>query len=224
MEYPDYFPAEQRKRMALSVILLLAVFSSNAAEIEVTVLDRNGGPVSDVAVYIQSDHGSTLPTPTDTAVMGQIDARFEPHLLVVQTGTLVEFPNRDVIAHHVYSFSKPNNFVLPMFKGTLKPRISFDHEGVVSLGCDLHDHMLAYILVVDSHAYDKTGFDGKARLTTDNTDGLTVSIWSPRLNLNEENLSQSIKAGRSARITFSLTEELLAAHIDQSEAVSWNEN
>jgi plastocyanin len=224
MEYPDYFPAEQRKRMALSVMLLFAVFSSNAAEIEVTVLDRNGGPVSDVAVYVQSDHDSLLPTAMDTAVMGQVDARFEPHLLVVQTGTLVEFPNRDITAHHVYSFSKPNDFVLPMFKGTLKPRVRFDHEGVISVGCDLHDHMLADILVVDRQVFDKTGFDGKVRLTTDNTDGLTVSIWSPRIQLNGENLSQSIKADRSARITFSLTEKLLAPHIDQSEALSWNEN
>ncbi len=222
MEYPDSFPAEQRRRMALSVILLLVVFSSYAAEIEVTIVDRDGQPVPDVAVYVQSDHDTPLPAPTNTAVMDQVDVRFEPHFLVVQAGTQVEFPNRDVIAHHVYSFSKPNNFVLPMFKGGLKPRVNFDHEGVVTLGCDLHDHMLAHILVVNSHVFEKTGFDGKTQLTIENTGGLTVSIWSPRINLNEENLSQSIKAARSAQITFSLMEKLRTPHSDDSAALSWN--
>jgi plastocyanin len=222
MKYPDFFPAEQRKRMVLSVILLLALFSSDASEIAVTVLDRDGAPVPNVAVYVRSDHGTPLPAPTDTLVMDQIDTQFVPHLLVVQAGTQVEFSNSDVIAHHVYSFSKPNNFLLPMFKGDLKPQVYFDHGGVVTLGCDLHDHMLAYILVVDSNVFDKTNFDGKAQLTTDNVDGLTVSIWSPRIKLNEEKLTQTIKAGRSAQVTFSLTEKLHAAHKGGSEALSWN--
>ncbi len=224
MKYLDFFPAEQRRRMVLSVILLFAVFSSDASEIEVTVLDRDGEPVPNVAVYVQSDHGTPLPAPTDTAVVDQIDNRFVPQLLVVQVGTQVEFSNSDVIAHHVYSFSKPYNFVLPMFKGDLKPQVIFDHGGVVTLGCDNHDHMLAYILVVDSNVFDKTGFDGKVQLTTDNIDGLTVSIWSPRIKLNEEDSTQTIKAGRSAQVTFSLTEELRAARIDESEALSWNED
>jgi hypothetical protein len=80
--------------------------------------------------------------------------------------------------------------------------------------------MLAYILVVDSNVFDKTGFDGKVQLTTDNSDGLTVSIWSPRINLNEEDWTQAIKAGRSAQVTFSLTEKLRALRIDESEALS----
>jgi plastocyanin len=224
MKYLDFFPAEQRRRMVLSVILLFAVFSSDASEIEVTVLDRDGEPVPNVAVYVQSDHDTPLPSPTHTALVDQIDARFVPQILVVQVGTQVEFSNSDVIAHHVYSFSKPNNFVLPMFKGDLKPQVIFDHGGVVTLGCDNHDHMLAYILVVDSNVFDKTGFDGKVQLTTDNMDGLTVSIWSPRIKLNAEDSTQTIKAGRSAQVTFSLTEELRAARIDESEALSWNED
>jgi plastocyanin len=224
MKYLDFFPAEQRRRMVLSVILILAAFSSDAAEIEVTVLDRDGEPVPNVAVYVQSDHDTPLPAPTDTAFVDQIDTRFVPHMLVVQAGTQVEISNSDVIAHHVYSFSRPNNFVLPMFKGDLKLQIKFDHGGVVTMGCDIHDHMLAYILVVDSNVFDKTDLDGKAQLTTDNMDGLRVSIWSPRIKLDEEDLTQTIKAGRSARVTFSLTEKLRARHIDESEALSWNED
>ena len=210
MEYPDCFPFEQPRRMMLSVALLFAVFSANAAEIEVTVLDRDGEPVPNVAVYVRLDRDGPLLAATRSAVMSQIDTRFVPHLLVVQTGTQVEFSNSDVVAHHVYSFSNPNNFMLPLYKGDLRTQIDFDHEGVVTLGCNIHDHMLAYILVVDSHVYGKTDFDGKSQLTTDNPNGLTVSIWSPRIKTNEEILTQTVKAGRSAQITFSLMEKLRA--------------
>ena len=222
MTFKDFFPAEQRRRMVPSLILLLAVFSSDASEIEVTVLNRDGEPIPNVAVYVQSEHDTLLPAPTDTVVLDQIDTRFVPHLLVVQTGTQVEFSNSDVIAHHIYSFSRPYNFVLPMSKGDLKPKVYFEHGGVVTLGCDIHDHMLAYIFVVDSNVFGKTNFDGKTQLTTDNAGGLTVSIWSPRIKLNEEELTQTIKAGRSAQLTFSLTEKLRAAHSDEWKAFSWN--
>ncbi len=222
MKFPDFFPAEQRRRMVPSLILLLAAFSADAAEIEVTVLDRDGKPVPNVAVYVQSDQGTLLAAPTDTVVLNQIETRFVPHLLVVQAGTQVEFSNSDVIAHHIYSFSRPNNFVLPMIKDDLKPQVIFDHEGVVTVGCDVHDHMLAYIFVVDSNVFGKTNFDGKTRLSTDNANGLTVSIWSPRIKLNEEELTQTIRAGRSAQLTFSLTENLRAAHSDEWKALSWN--
>ncbi len=111
-----------------------------------------------------------------------------------------------------------------MFKGDLQPQIIFDHDGVVTLGCNIHDHMVGYILVVDSLIYGKTNSDGVTILTADNPGGLTVSIWSPRIDLKHENLTQTIKAGRSARITFSLKEKLRAPHADESEALSWNEN
>jgi plastocyanin len=224
MEYPDIFSVTWSRRLVPAVALLLAMASSNAADIEVTVLDKNGEPVPNIAVYIESNHESSLPAPTNIAVMDQIDQQFVPHLLVVQTGTRVKFPNSDVIAHHVYSFSEPNNFMLPLYKGDLQPRIFFDHNGVVTLGCNIHDHMVGYILVVDSQIFGKTDSGGETILSADNTDGLTVNIWSPRIELKHENLTQTVKPGRSARITFSLKEKLRPPHGDESEALSWNEN
>jgi plastocyanin len=223
VEHLDQFLEGLRSRILISLILLSAVFPAGGAEIEVTVLDREGQPVPNVAVYVQSANGASLPAPTNHAVMDQIDTRFVPHLLVVQSGTSVDFSNSDIIAHHVYSFSKPNNFMLPLYKGDLQPQITFKHEGVVTLGCNIHDHMLAYILVVDSQALGKTSFDGKINLTTDNPDGLTVSIWSPRFRHGRENLAQSINAGKSAAVTFSLTEKLRPPHSNDSDALTWNE-
>ena len=155
--------------------------------------------------------------------MDQIDKQFVPHLLVVQTGTRVKFPNSDVIAHHVYSFSEPNNFMLPLYKGDLQPRIFFEHDGVVTLGCNIHDQLVGYILVVDTQVFGKTDHEGRIRLIAENPDGLAISIWSPRIRLKDEILTQTVKAGRSAQITFSLTKKLFAAHPDDSDVLTWNE-
>ncbi len=224
MKYTDLFRLERPKRVSVLITLLLASASSNAAEFEVTVLDRHGEPVPDVAVYIQSNGDDELRAAAALAVMQQLDYQFDPELLVVQTGTRVQFPNHDVVAHHVYSFSKPNNFVLPMFKGGMRPQVEFDHAGVVTVGCNLHDHMVGYILVVDSDVFGKTDHDGKVHLETDNPHGLTVNIWNPSLKLEIETLSQAVNAGRSARLTFLLTEELRSQRNDETEALSWREN
>lgn len=110
-----------------------------------------------------------------------------------------------------------------MFKGNTRPHVDFKDAGVVTIGCNLHDHMVGYVLVVDSPAYGTTGPDGTTRLMADNPHGLSVSIWSPRIKLDDENLTQTVKAGRSARLTFLLTEELRASHNDQPAALPWNE-
>jgi plastocyanin len=224
MEHLDIFHVARRRHAGILLALILAGTSAFAAEFEVTVLDRHGQPVPNVAVYIQSDHVGSLPAPAHPAVMYQIDSRFDPDLLIVQTGTRVQFPNNDIVAHHVYSFSQPNNFVLPMFKGNMRPQVEFEHAGIVAVGCNLHDHMISYILVVDSHAFGKTGRDGKVQLEADNQDGLTVSIWNPRLRLDDEVLAQTVKAGRSAQLTFLLTQELRAHQGVEKETFSWREN
>ena len=224
MENLDFFPVGRQWRMPLWIGLLLAVISVDAAELDVTVLDRYGRPVPNVAVFVQSDPEIRLPVPRELAVMELVDTRFAPNVLVVQAGTRVQFPNKDFVAHHIYSFSEPNNFVLPMFKGNTKPQVEFGNAGVVTIGCNIHDDMVGYILVVHSAIFSTTGVDGTTRLIADNPDGLSVSIWSPRIRLDDENLTQSVKAGRSARMTFLLTEELRALDNDESAALSWNEN
>ena len=96
--------------------------------------------------------------------MDQKNRTFVPHVLAVQTGTAVRFPNSDDIRHQVYSFSSAKTFQLPLYKGTPASPVWFDKAGVVSLGCNIHDHMIAYIYVVDSPWFAKANADGLARI------------------------------------------------------------
>lgn len=139
--------------------------------------------------------------------MDQVDRQFVPHLLVVQTGTSVEFPNSDTVAHHVYSFSHPNKFTLPMYRGTAHPPVTFEHSGIVTLGCNIHDHMLGYILVVDSEAFAKTDADGMASLSLSRPEDYEIKIWSPRIRDGVELLTKTV-VGSEPAVSFQLARKL----------------
>ena len=199
---------------ALFVVLMLAATSSYGGEVDVVVVDNDGQPVSDVAVYAtRTDGRQQIESRAGTAVMDQVGKQFVPHLLVVQTGTLVEFPNSDTVAHHVYSFSHPNKFTLPMYKGTAHPPVTFEHSGVVTLGCNIHDHMLGYILVVDSAAFTKTDENGSASLSLDNPQEFEIKIWSPRIRDGVELLTV---VSPDPTVSFRLAKKLNRPHGEQS--------
>lgn len=204
-------------------LLVTAAIDVRADGITVTVTDREGQPVPDVAVFAELPSASAAPA-GKSALMDQVDQRFVPHILVVQTGTEVEFPNSDTVAHHVYSFSHPNHFKLPIYKGHAHPPVRFDESGIVVLGCNIHDHMLAYIVVVDTPAFAKTDANGVAVLDVQPSDATRVSIWSPRLRDDDENLSIAIGgAGVESAIAFRLKKGLRPRHEDESEVLSWSE-
>ena len=221
---------DQISRIAARIIGLFVwmfiVTSAFGSDVDVFVVDKDGQPVADVAVYaMRPGEQNDLSAPTASAVMDQIDKQFVPHLLVVQTGTPVEFPNSDTVAHHVYSFSHPNKFLLPMYKGEQHPPVTFEHSGVVSIGCNIHDHMLGYILVVDSTTYTKTDENGKASLSLENAEDYEISIWSPRIRDVHELLSKTVvmSGNPGSEVKFHLSKKLSPPHGGQSGSMSWSE-
>lgn len=209
--------------------LLLSVVSSavvHAETIEVIVVDPDGVPVPEVVVFVEQDGIGVLRAPAESAVMDQRNKQFVPHVLVVQKGASVLFPNSDVIGHHVYSFSKPNNFVLPLYTGDPHDPVTFDHDGVVMLGCNIHDHMLGYIVVVDTDVFELTDESGSVLLNiADSTTGYSVNIWSPRIRDGKQELTKRVDRPSTtvSKLTFVLQKKLRAPHHDPTEAVQWSE-
>jgi plastocyanin len=220
-----------RKYKNISVLLAFAVVSIWSAEIlaasvEVQVIGAAGQPVSDIAVFIDQEGGGPTAIAGTPAVMDQVDTQFVPHMLIVSKGQSVRFPNSDVAAHHVYSFSKPNNFVLPLYKGDAHDPIAFDHDGVVTVGCNIHDHMLGYIVVVDTDVFGTTDESGRVSLSVnDDATRYTVHIWSPRLREADVSLHRElhISGNEDARLTFTLQKDLRAPHESLSDGVKWSE-
>jgi plastocyanin len=146
---------------ALAAALCACV--ANAATLEVRVRDAAGAPVPDAAVYAVPSSGPVDARNAKAVAIEQVDREFIPYMTVVQTGTPVSFPNRDPIQHHVYSFSPAKPFEIKLYSGN-SPEILLDRPGMVTLGCNIHDWMIGYVLVVPTPHFGRTDAAGIARL------------------------------------------------------------
>lgn len=99
-----------------------------------------------------------------TAVMDQKNLEFMPHLLVIQRGTTVQFPNDDPLKHNVYSISAAERFNLGMYAQGESRSLVFDRVGVVKISCAVHLQMSAYIVVVPNKYFAVVGADGRFRI------------------------------------------------------------
>ena len=163
------------RKLMLASIAMFSALHLSAATLEVQVKDEKGAPVTDAVVYaIPETH--QIPSGHKVATMDQKNRMFAPHVLPIQTGTWVEFPNNDDIRHQVFSQSPAMKFQLPLYKGVLARPIQFPRSGVVLLGCNIHDQMSAYIIVVDTPYFAKTE-GGKATLKDVVAGKYAVHVW-----------------------------------------------
>jgi plastocyanin len=151
------------RRVQFAFAVMCACAAPGAAELKVQVLSAAGLPFAGAVVYatplMQSPHGE-LPR----ATIDQVNRTFVPIDSVIQAGTAVAFPNSDNIRHSVYSFSPAKVFTLKLYAGTPSSPVVFDKPGVVVLGCNIHDSMVAWVLVVDTPYFARTDRSGVATL------------------------------------------------------------
>jgi len=169
-------------RALFALLLLTKVVAAGTGErvVRITVTDADGNPVPQAVVWF--GEMPTAASDEKDVVVDQIDKQFVPQLTVIRAGTEVEFPNSDTVSHHVYSFAQPNNFELPLYRSGETPRIRFTHPGIVTLGCNIHDSMLGYIVVVDAAEYAITGDLGVALFTHLPAPDAEIHVWSPQLS------------------------------------------
>jgi plastocyanin len=212
---------------------LLAAFGAAthgmAATLEISVVDEQGKPIENVAVYASArGAAATAPLTTEgaarpTAIMDQQGHQFVPHVLVVQTGTEVTFPNSDTVSHHVYSFSPTKPFELPLYKGDAYPPVTFDAAGIVVVGCNIHDSMLGYIRVVDTPHFAVTNEQGVALLDGVPSGDFVVEAWTPRVRANELPTAQHVAVGNgTAAAEFRITGRLAPAHEHGRSSLTWD--
>jgi plastocyanin len=151
-------------------------------------------------VYLEGSFPKAATPPVKQMV--QEDLTFKPALLAVQTGTTVEFPNHDDTYHNVFSFSKPKRFDLGRYLPTEKPVPSqiFDKPGLVQLRCDIHEHMWAVILVLDTPYFTTTDAAGRFKLPAVPPGKFTLKAWLSSEKTAE--LPVDLKAGNTLKADF----------------------
>lgn len=150
---------------ALLLVAPLLLQLARAAELLVHASDARGAPLAGAVLVLEPVAGAPPAAVAPRAVIDQVDRAFTPHVSVLRTGTSVTFPNHDNIRHQVYSYSKARSFTLRLYAGQPANPVVFDKPGVVALGCNIHDSMLAWVLVVDTPWTARSDDEGVARLS-----------------------------------------------------------
>jgi plastocyanin len=166
---------------------------------------RMSGRTVDLSNFVISieDIEGPFPAPKDGAVMDQKELRFVPHVLVIQAGTTVEFPNSDPVWHNVFSISVAKRFNLGLYRRGSIRRIRFDQPGVVGLLCNVHLEMSAYIVVVKNPYFARTGFDGTYRIDNIPAGRHRVRCWHQRFPAQER--AVQVSETGSVRVDFSMS-------------------
>jgi plastocyanin len=184
------------KHVTLGLMLaVVIVCQSTAGQLTVNVIDPASRGVEDVVITLTPPTGSSLPLvrqSAPSAVMDQRNRAFAPRVLVVPVGASVEFPNNDSVSHEVYSFSAAKRFQLPLYKGDHHSPVVFDQEGLVVLGCNIHDDMAGYIYVTSAPYFGKTDSAGLFDFKDIPAGDYQLQLWSPRIADPAPSLARTI--------------------------------
>ncbi|MGQ0558051.1 MAG: methylamine utilization protein [Sphingosinicella sp.] len=169
------------RRLLLSLLLFNAS-PALASSLAVEVRTIRGAPVPNAVVTLYpGGRAAPLASGRPSFQIAQRDLAFNPFVLVVPAGAQVAFPNYDDVRHHVYSFSPVRRFDLRLFAREQSRSVSFDRPGIVPIGCNIHDGMIAFIHVSDTALAAKT--DGQGRVVIDGVPPgpLIARVWHPWL-------------------------------------------
>jgi plastocyanin len=134
--------------------------------------------------------------------VAQKDLAFLPPLLPVQVGTKVEFPNFDDTYHSIFSYSPAKRFDLGRYRPEERPIPSevFDTAGLVTLRCDIHEHMRGLILVLNTPYFVMTDANGQFRLRGLPSGHYTLKAWIDSKTTREKPLE--LRSGETAHVDF----------------------
>jgi plastocyanin len=174
-----------REISAIAAVALLAAHSAQAATFTVSVSDQNGRPVENAVVALVPQNRAGAPEPSqrlpNEKKIDQRNETFIPLVTVVPKGGKVVFENNDQTTHQVYSFSAAKQFEITLNRGQDSSPIPFDNAGIAALGCNIHDHMIAYVFVTDSPWTALSGVNGQAAIEVP-PGNYQMQIWHPRLS------------------------------------------
>jgi plastocyanin len=187
-------------------VMAVIVFLSIAASAG-TISGKVSGLSGESVVYVDTIAGKTFPASSDQPVMDQKGLLFQPHILVVQAGTTVQFLNSDKVAHNVFwpslmqgSKKLPGKNLGTWPTGDKRP-FKFDQPGVAALLCNVHPEMAGYIVVSPTPYFAKTDKDGGYKIESIPDGQYTVVAWHE----GAKNATKSVTVSGDTKVDFTVS-------------------
>lgn len=186
--------------VALAMLLPVA---ASAAELAVSVSGVDGRAVSDAVVTLTRVDAAAAAEPQG-AVIDQRGKQFAPWVTALPRGGELVFTNHDDITHHVYSFSPTRRFSFRLQPGERHAPLAVERDGVIVLGCNIHDWMVGYVYVSDADFSAITDAAGVARFAALPAGEWQVRMWHPGLERAKLPPAQTVRLNDDTRPAFRL--------------------
>jgi len=170
---------------------------------EFVVDPKSKGLANAVLVLEGIEKGKAFPK--DDKTLDQLKCRYSPHVMVKQTKTTLVVVNKDPILHNIHAYLGDRtlfNLAQPIQNQVTKKKLR--RKGVVRVGCDVHDWMESYVLIVDNPYYGITDRQGNFKITDVPPGDYTLKMWQEVLG--ESTKKVAVKAGKSAKVDFLIGE------------------
>jgi len=198
-------PNDQTKRFCISIALLLAVAGFAYG---VDIRGRISRTDTRGSLRSETDGGAVVwltPLSAETALSRNItpsgrrvtlfqkNKRFDPHVLVVEVGSVVDFPNQDPFFHNVFSLFEGKRFDLGLYEAGQTRSVRFDRPGICYIFCNIHSQMSAVVIVVSTPYFAKTNKSGEFEILAVAPGRYQLNVWAERCSPTTlKNLSREL--------------------------------
>jgi plastocyanin len=197
--------------LGLSACALLAQSGAAPVSVKVEVVSpktpkksappKDPGDASEIVIWLSplsSGGGTAATAPSDrlSPHIAQINKSFDPHVLVIQVGTPVQFPNKDPFLHNVFSLFDGKRFDLGFYEAGSSKTVHFDRPGVSYLFCNIHPEMSGAVVAVDTPYFGMSDRSGHVSIPNVPDGRYELNLWY------ERSLPEDLKAsGRVVTIS-----------------------
>ncbi|WDE05898.1 hypothetical protein SG34_002910 [Thalassomonas viridans] len=191
--------------------------TSHAIEVKVQVVDPAAKPLENIVVYLEPLDGQQQAKTGKTLDIGQVNKTFTPYISVMQSGNTVRFYNQDDITHHIYSVTGSHKFSIKIRSGEQMLKQDFTQAGEVVMGCNIHDWMSGYLLVLDTPYFDKTDSQGQLVLDVAEPGQYRLTAWHPQMQEKDNRLVKTFALPENQSIIFKLNQTMAEIPQQQSD-------
>lgn len=181
---------------------------STSKTLSIKVLSTNQKPLENIVVYVEPVGHKVDLKNTATLEVGQQNKSFIPYISVMQLGSDVKFNNKDNITHHIYSPVGENKFSVKVRSGQQVIKSDFKQAGEVSMGCNIHDWMSGYMLIVDTPFFAKSDKSGNTEININKSGQYKVIVWHPQMKEANNRVTKIITINNTMEVTMQLSKPM----------------
>jgi plastocyanin len=200
----------RRWLICFSAALAWASAATVSGVVQITGGTRKPRAMTDIVVWLEADDNPATPRNQPRhAQMLQKDKMFHPHVLPIEVGTIVDFPNADPIFHNAFSNYEGQLFDVSLYPPGTSRSVTFRKPGVVRVFCNIHPSMSAIIVVLKNSYFVKVSADGSYRIPNVQPGRYELHFYDERSAGNQEALNLAVNAN-DAEVS------VVALHISES--------